>query len=884
MHFGSGRRRRSRALGRAVNILAAVAVSAVLLGVLGFGYGGIPALGPALDPGRGVWTSAAGGEPVRSQTLSLPGLRQPVTVTFTADGAASIEAATDHDMFLALGYVHARFRLTEMDEARRLGEGRLAQLAGPSDLASDKFELQLGLLRTAQLEWTQMPKDGMAAQALIAYAQGVNDDIAQVRASGQWPATFTLAGVYPAAWTPVDSLVIQGVLTQELDFTSTPLDYALLERSLGAARTMAWFPVIAPNAQTPYDPGPYPKLPLTPLAPAIASTTSDIPALENPVLDSTVSDNTVSDNPSAKNQPPTASTTARSPITAAEAQAAGTLLAQLSRLPPSELHEYPDSNAWAANGPAIKGKGGALLAGDPHLPQTLPSIWYEVAMSAPGFDVAGVSVPGVPGVLIGHNAHIAWSLTDTQNQATFFYTERTKPGEYYWDGRWRPMQVVHYDIPVRGANTVHLTVDLTVHGPIMTQAGQTTSVDWMGNVPSPDLQALLTVNKSADFAQFKSALAGWYAPSQNFVYADAAGNIGAISAGYYPQVAAACQPWLPMPGTGACDIKGVIPYAAIPQVYDPPSHVLATANQRPVTAAYPYYIGTSANFFDPGYRAATIYAALRSRPAPLTAASFAAVQGSLTDQLAAVMVPKLLSALAGASLSYPERAVVPLLQTWNDSMATQSAAATVWWTFWGDYLKAVFQPWWTHAKVRTGKDPGGLDVSVGQFSLDEDLQAWTLNDPSNPAFSLPSGAQRTAPQVMRQALATAVAHLSATLGGAPASWSWGRIHSREFPAVSGANGLGYGPRPSGGDLFTPDAADGGLTASTGPSWRMIVTLSRSGVTAEGIYPGGQSENPASPWYDNLIPLWWDGKYLPVPAPAHPAGPLTRTLTLAANHG
>ena len=431
---------------------------------------------------------------------------------------------------------------------------------------------------------------------MIAYAQGVNDDIAQVRASGQWPATFTLAGVYPAPWTPVDSLVIQGELTQVLDFTSTPLDYALLERSLGAARTMAWFPIIAPNAQTPYDPGPYRKLPLTPLP-------------GSPV--------------------PSGSTTARSEITAGQAQAAGTLLAQLSQLPAGQLHEYPDSNAWAANGPAIESgaiktgavtdKGGpaaggkadtALLAGDPHLPQTLPSIWYEVAMSAPGFDVAGVSVPGLPGVLIGHNAHIAWSLTDTQNQATFFYDERTRGNQYYWDGKWRPMQVLHYDIPVRGAGTVRLTVDLTVHGPIMTQAGQTTSVDWMGNVPSPDLQAMLTVNQSSDFAQFKAALAGWYAPSQNFVYADAAGNIGAISAGYYPQVAAACQPWLPMPGTGACDIKGVIPYAAIPQVYDPPSHVLATANQRPVTAAYPYYIGTSANFFDPGYRAATIYAAL----------------------------------------------------------------------------------------------------------------------------------------------------------------------------------------------------------------------------------------------------------------------------------
>ena len=134
--------------------------------------------------------------------------------------------------------------------------------------------------------------------------------------------------------------------------------------------------------------------------------------------------------------------------------------------------------------------GGALLAGDPHLPQTIPSVWYEVALSAPGFDAAGVSVPGLPGILIGHNARIAWSLTDTQNQATLFYAEKTRPGQYYWRGAWRPMQVVHYTIGVRGAATRQLTVDITVHGPIMTQAGQTTSVDWMGNVPSPDLAAI----------------------------------------------------------------------------------------------------------------------------------------------------------------------------------------------------------------------------------------------------------------------------------------------------------------------------------------------------------------------------------------------------------
>src|ERR1700722_10366964 len=295
-----GGRKRSRAR-RVVGLIGAVVVSVLLLGVLGFGYGGITALGPALDPGRGAWTSASGGQPVSSGQLHVQGLTGPVNVSFSAQGLASVSAGNAHDAFLAEGYVHAKFRLSELDAERRLGEGRLAQLAGPTDLASDEFELRLGLLRTAQQEWAQMPKASLAAQGLTAYAQGVNDDMAAVRASGQWPAVFSLPGVYPAPWTPVDSLVIQGVLTQELDFTSTPLDYALLERSLGPARTMAWFPVIAKNAQTPYDPGPYAKPPLTPVS-------------DSTVSDSTVSDSTVSDNPV-----PSAGT----------AEAAGTLLAQL---------------------------------------------------------------------------------------------------------------------------------------------------------------------------------------------------------------------------------------------------------------------------------------------------------------------------------------------------------------------------------------------------------------------------------------------------------------------------------------------------------------------------------------------------------------------------
>ena len=555
------------------------------------------------------------------------------------------------------------------------------------------------------------------------------------------------------------------------------------------------------------------------------------------------------------------------------------MLAQANALPPGLIHEFPDSNAWAANGPKVSGAK-SMLAGDPHLPQTVPSIWYQVALSAPGLSVTGVSVPGLPGVLIGHNAHIAWSLTDTENQATLFYAERTsksRPGQYFWRGAWRRMRQVHYTIPVRGGSAVHLTVNITVHGPVMTQAGQTTSVDWMGNIPSPDISVMIGVSHARDFAQFHTALADWRAPSQNFVYADDRGNIGAISAGYYPLVHHG-DPWLPMPGTGADDVAGVIPYALVPQVYDPPGHVVATANQRPVGPAYPYYIGTSANFFDPGYRAGEIYASLRGQHG-MSPASFAAIQLSLTDRLAEQIVPRLRAALRRAHLTAQQQQAAALLNGWDATMAQNSAAAALWWTFWGDYLDAVFRPWWKAAKVPVHKDPTGLAITPQyQVSLDQVLASWTTGDPANSAFSPPGGPHRTAPEVMRAAFATAVAHLDATLHGAPSSWAWGRIHSRQFPSVTQADALGYGPRASGSDAWTVNAADGGLVSHQGPSWRMIVAWAGHGTaTGEGVYPGGQSENPASPWYEDQMADWWDGRYLAMPPGGYPAGQVRWSL-------
>jgi penicillin amidase len=864
-------------MGRVLNVLAALCVSAAVLALFATGYGPVPALGRALDPGHGAWTSAAGGQPAHSQTLSMPGLAHPVSVAFTSHGVASIRAADDADVFLALGYLHARFRLTEMDLERRLGEGRIAQLAGPAGLRSDRFELRLGLLRTAQAEWAATPRTGPAGQALIAYSRGVNDYLARARRTGEWPSLFGLTGVYPRPWTPIDSLVLQGVLTQQLDYTTTPLDYAILERTLGPAHTMAWFPVLPPGQHNPYDPGPYTYRGIAPIPPQAAQAPTTTAAAKRPAPEKAPAPaEAVNGRAEAPVSGPSPSS---SRITAKMATAAAALLAQADALPSGLIHQYPDSNAWAANGPKVAGAA-SMLAGDPHLPQTVPSIWYQAALSAPGLSVTGVTVPGLPGVLIGHNAHIAWSLTDTQNQATLFYSERTsnsRPGQYFWRGAWRRMRQVSYTILVRGGSPVHLTVDITVHGPVMTQAGQTTSVDWMGNIGSPDLAVLLAVNHAHDFAQFRAALAGWRAPSQNFVYADDRGNIGAVSAGYYPLVRHG-DPWLPLPGTGASDVAGVIPYASVPQVYDPPGHVVATANQRPVGRSYPYYIGTSANFFDPGYRAGEIYASLRGRSG-MSPAGFASVQLSLTDRLAQQIVPHLLAALRGGHLSAQQRAAAALLRGWDARMAQTSAAAALWWTFWGDYLNAVFQPWWRAARVPVHKDRPGLAVSPQQFSLDEVLAAWTTADPANGAFSPPGGPHRTAPVVMRAAFATAVAHLSAVLHGTPPGWAWGRLHFRQFPSVTQAPGLGYGPRSSGADPWTVAAADGGLVSHQGPSWRMIVAWTGRGTaTGQGVYPGGQSENPASPWYEDQMADWWDGRYLAMPpAAGYAAGPVRWSL-------
>jgi len=781
----------------ALNVILALLASGAVLYAAFFGAGPLPALGPAFNPVTGAWTMAADAA-VGSETLRLAGLDQAVNVTLEADGTTHIVAQTDHDLFLATGYMHARFRLFQMDLLRRQGEGRLSEVVGKAALDSDRFELQLGLLRTAQAEWNAA--SSRSRSAALAYSQGVNDRISEAETNHQLPAMFTLLGYQPKPWTPVDSLIVKGDMTQTLNFTDTPLVMALLQKSLGSDLTSQWFPTIPPNPQAPYDPGPYP--------------------------------------PGASPSP----IAAFSQVSDSEAVAAADAYQRLAALPAGLVATGGDSNNWAVAG-FRSASGGSLMAGDPHLHLTLPAIWYQLTLDSPTYHVSGVSIPGTPVVLIGHNQHISWSLTDAQNQQTFFYLEHedaAHPGQYFWKNAWQAYKSVSYDIPVLGGATDHLTVKMSVHGPVITERGQTTSVWWAGNIPSQDLDVLMGIDQAGNYQQFRDALRGWYSPTHNFVYADDQGNIGLISAGYYPQFAAG-QPWLPMPGTGEYDVSGTIPYDFIPQRYNPPDGIIWSANQRQVTPDYPYYVGTASNFFDPGYRANEIHRML-SQATTLSAADMMALQTDTRDYLASEMVPILLQAIPASSEK-------DLLSGWDYRMEVSSPAATIWWTFWQSYLAATFDPYWRSRGVKVAR-------SEVNDALGQDLEAWTLGDQNNAVFKS-GGSSNTALDVMRLAFASSVTQLTKQLGSDPSTWTWGKVHQRVIENLAQVKGLDYGPRPDRGDANTPLAAPD-FPSSHGPSWRMVVDWGKG--TFQAIYPGGQSENPASAWYDDRVNTWFDGKY------------------------
>lgn len=791
----------------------------ILTGVLVSPLGPVPPVLPLLNPATGIWSEVGQAGLPMSGAIRIPGLKDPVQVTYSAGGVPHIFARNDHDLFFAQGYLVARDRLFEMDLMRRQAEGRLAQVLGPKYVASDEAQLRMGLLVGARRTLSAMRttvQGQKALSAVSAYSAGVNALIRQEEASGTLPMFFKLLGYRPNLWTPLDSILVQEDLEEVLAFSDAPLQLAVLARHLGLKRALSLIPDIPPNPQVPYDKGPYPS-----------STVTAAPL---------------------------------KPVSVQEGAAANRALSVVEAakpIVPGLAQGFEESNNWAVSG-ALTATGKPILAGDPHLTLSLPSVWYEMQLTDPSYHVVGVNFPGAPGIVIGHNQSAAWSATDTESQATFFYTEKTSPahpGEYDFKGAWYPFVKRTYSIPVKGHSDVSLTVDWTNNGPLLTSYGQHVAMDWTGDLASQDLTALLQMDRAKTLAAFERALSIWSCPVQNWVFADTAGDIAIMAPGLYPLVSHG-NPALPLDGSGPDEWTGGIPASAQPKVVDPPSGVVVSANQRPVTAAYPYFIGDSLQFAN-GYRALTIHAFL-TNPAnrPFSVQSMEKLQADNQDALARLLAPYIAQTGKRLGLTGPVGQAVAAMASWNGVMSTTSVQATIENAFVTDYLKETFDPWFKAYHV-----PSSIPTDL--VPLEEDIQVWTTRPTASTWFNDPlTGAHRTASEVMDTALKKALSSLTSKLGSNPARWTWARVHKRIFASLTGESALGRGPYGTGGDPNTPDAASPDLVATSGPSWRMIVSLGNL-PSSVAIYPGGQSENPVSPFYADGLPIWLSYRYRPL---------------------
>lgn len=841
--------------------------------------------------------------------LRLAGLQASVTVDQDAYAIPHIFAANDHDLFYAQGYLVARDRLAQMDLMRRQGSGRLAEILGPDLVGADQLQLTLGLRRTAEESAPRLKQAyPQIYDELQAYADGVNAWIDEARRTHAWPAFFRLLGYTPQHWTVIDSLVVQGVMVEDLALSMDPLKHAVLTQKLGAAQAATLFPEMPANEWHAYNPGPYP-----PGAPVDSATLRDRLLPFGNGDGQGVGGLVASASVTAPAAAPTAVSAGASadPVKLDSTE----LIAMLNAVDQGRgpftggfTHEWGNSNNWVVGG-ALTDTGKPYLAGDPHLGLTLPAIWYELQLDSPNVHAYGVNIPGTPGIIIGHTRHVAWSLTNVQNIQTFFYAEKTDPGHpgaYLHNGQWLPFKEYKVDIPVKGQATRHIVIPWTVHGAVLSQLpgvpplqGQTISIAYTGDLLSNDFGALDGLTRANNVADVKAALALWGSPTQNFAYATTDGDFGIISAGYYPLIAQG-EPNQPLSGTGESDWIGMIPFDRIPQVHNPAWGFAFSANQREVGTDYPYYIGSSDNYFDAGYRAESIYRFL-SDPAnrPITQQKMADLQASNHDDLARRVVPVLVAAIRAVPDASPQaRQAADVLATWNFEMTKDQAAPAIWETFYTHYLVDTFGPWWQAAGLEQVKGFSFKDFRLSQGgwkgALMEDLETLTVSPKDSPEYKALADAgsgqtwfddpvqhrSRSREDVMVQALGETMADLAAKLGPDPAKWQWGDVHHRLIPSLTQAKALARGPYRADGDGRTPNAT-GGDPATHGPSWRMVANLADISKSW-GTFPGGESGDPTSPHYADQVPLWLNYQYktLVFPAAPQPQGDwVKRVVTL-----
>lgn len=780
--------------------------------------------------GSGVYLWLRSSLPVTSGTLSLPGPGAPIDITRDSRGIPYIRASSPADAYFALGFVHAQDRMWQMEMARRLAKGRLAEIGGERFLPQDKAMRTLGLHGLAETNLALLAPETRVA--IAAYAAGVN---AWIRShEGALPPEFILAGIAPEPWKPVDSLLWGRLMGMRLsgNWRSEALRARLLE-IMEPDRVEALWPAYPDDG------------PVTVPAP---------------------------------------------PVDRGARPGSGLPRHAMRRFPSTLLTDAlpgPDgsaSNSWAVAGTRTA-SGMPILAGDPHLRFRAPNLWYLARLDAPGLTVAGATLPGVPFHILGHNGAIAWTLTTTGADTQDLVIETPAPDDpagYLAPGGTREFAVRTETIPVRGGPSVTHRVRATRNGPVISDldgaarapAGAGDAVVALRAAAlAPDdrtADALYRLNRARDWREFRAALALFHSPVQNFVYADRAGHIGFQLAGRIP-IRKHGDGFAPVPGKSADhQWTGYIPFGDLPRLLDPESGTVVNANNRVVGPGYPHLI---ARDWDKPYRAQRIVELLAATERHDLATS-RAMQLDTLSLAAREIVPLLLDSTAPSGRSAE---ALRLLESW-DGQVLRSHPEPL-----------IFNAWLREATAAIVADDLG-PLFPAYRRADPRFLRHVLTGEREWCDDAATAPAETCGAVLSAALERALHGLSRRFGPDISAWRWGDAHVARFrhptlgvlPLIGRTADIAIA---TDGDDHTISRGTTRLSSRRSPFAHV------HGATLRAIYdlsdldrslfmqPTGQSGNPLSPHYRDLNRAWRDGRY--VTMPALPAGEVQRLRILPA---